>query len=140
MRAPMHCCENCGCYLPDGATRCLACGHDEHYHNPKSWCDPDEMMMTTLDDIHNQMIISNPIRAVSGNTSRRYTSASGNSEKGKTGRLLQTLYGPSCEQKPTGKLAANLAFGSRFVEIDTGLIYLYDSIHDEWVKAFYQRS
>lgn len=25
----MRCCEECGCYLPDGHTKCLACGHDE---------------------------------------------------------------------------------------------------------------
>lgn len=26
----MRCCKSCGCYLPDGVSKCLACGYDEN--------------------------------------------------------------------------------------------------------------
>jgi len=25
----MRCCKSCGCYLPDGVSKCLACSYDE---------------------------------------------------------------------------------------------------------------
>ena len=32
----MRTCSECGCYLPDGRTECLACGHDDARHSPFS--------------------------------------------------------------------------------------------------------
>ena len=33
----MRTCSECGCYLPDGKTECLACGHDNTRRSP--FCD-----------------------------------------------------------------------------------------------------
>lgn len=46
------------------------------------------------------------------------------------GKLMATWFGTSGEAKPTGPIA----FGSAFVEVDTGDVYLYNENNSTWVK------
>ena len=44
-------------------------------------------------------------------------------------KVLNEFYGLSTDNKPT----ENVATGSVFFEVDTGDIYLYDEIGEEWI-------
>ena len=46
------------------------------------------------------------------------------------GKMMATWFGTSAESKPTGPIA----FGSAFIEVDTGYAYLYNENNSTWVK------
>lgn len=143
----MRCCKSCGCYLPDGVSKCLACGYDETAVEivPRSGIGIDRSgygLGQWSKDVRNPMrIVQAPVMPTKTENRRKAYTAATSGSRINMGAKSVSYNEENARHKYTGfshsdKPKHGVPGGSIFYEIDTGNTYMFIKEYHMWFLLY----